>query len=135
MPTSAKLLPCSNLSSSGLYMTGKLSAVTVLMISALTSSLLTCLRLAICGGTSSSPLELGSQLPGEVGDQVAAQRLDVERRRQAVVPVHRGPHGPDLRCAGGRSGLVHCPLRLPRRRRRSPVDCGRAPSQRRAGDG
>src|SRR6266699_787523 len=105
MPTSANVFPCSNLSSSGLYMTGKLVPVTVLMISALASSLLTGLAAAgtmtFGSSTSASALEVGTQLAHQVGDEAAAELLDVERRPLANIPVHRRWHRAVRGCRRG----------------------------------
>src|SRR5262245_50843070 len=82
MPISAKLLPCSSLSCSGLYITGKLVPVVVLTISALASSLLTGADVGRAPNTgrviSGTPLELVAQLPHQVADDPGPQRVDVD---------------------------------------------------------
>src|SRR6266478_3133058 len=83
MPTSANVLPCSSLNSSGLYMTGKLAPVVVLMIRALVSSLLTGLTATLLpkfnGGMLPSTLKFGAQLAHQVLNQALAQRLQIHR--------------------------------------------------------
>src|SRR5262245_12184953 len=106
MSISAKALPCSSVSSSGLYITRNASWVVVLTIMALASWLPIGRAASGRGGRngsmSASPLELVAQLAPQVVDQVAPQALQVQRGRRrggVLVPVRRGRHR-----AGGRRG-------------------------------
>src|SRR4051794_27308097 len=129
MPTSAKVLPCSSFSSSGLYITRKLSPVKVLRMVALASSWLGARARAARRTTdgwdiSGSSLDLGAQPLHHVVDHAAAQPLEIlSRCGRGKVTLDVRPHrrcGGDGGAAqrhggGGRRGDLRVVCGLPRR--------------------
>src|SRR4051812_36774417 len=95
MPTSANVLPCSRVSSSGLYITGNDSPVVVLISRALASWLPPGPVVAggrrFSGCISGPPLKLGAQPAHEVVDERPAQLFHVGRRRRGRA-VRGGAH-------------------------------------------
>src|SRR5690349_18244312 len=95
MPTSAKVLPCSSFTSSGLYITEWVSCVKVLMIVALARARVGAAIAAIwpvrtLGSLiSATSLVLAHDLAHHIRHHAPAQRLEIDRRWAVQVSIGR----------------------------------------------